>query len=68
MTTKYGFNLNLETGNAAFDDGNAPHEIARILRDVARRIEGGEDCYKFRNVLDVNGNIVGQFRFKPENE
>lgn len=54
------FRLQIETGNAAFDDAPAS-EIARILRDLAGRIECDGippkgDCWHLR---DVNGNRVG---------
>jgi len=52
------FRLNVETGNAAFDDGKLATELARILRDVADKIENGKD---FGSTIDINGNSVGQF-------
>ena len=33
--------IEIETGNATFADGNEAAELARILRDAARRIENG---------------------------
>lgn len=61
------FQLNLECNNAAFDD-DMRGEIARLLRDVAGRIERGEDCSLFRNAYDINGNPVGTFALKPRRE
>lgn len=55
------FTLKIETDNAAFGDGNITderYELARILREVAKRLESGEDSGAVR---DVNGNKVGQF-------
>lgn len=50
------FALKMETDNAAFDDGGAGAECARILRAVADRLEGGHED----GVLhDLNGNRVG---------
>ncbi len=51
------FTLQIRTDNAAFDGGNAPSEVARILRDTATVIEGGQSIVTLR---DVNGNRVGQ--------
>lgn len=55
------FSLQMDTGNAAFDDEPAS-EIARILRDVADRLEqqGAGDG----NLIDHNGNTVGRFTSK----
>ncbi|HEV2530938.1 hypothetical protein [Phenylobacterium sp.] len=51
------FRLEIDTHNAAFDDG-AASEVARILRQVAKRIEAGE---LEGEPWDVNGNRVGAF-------
>ena len=51
------FLLEVECGNAAFID--YAHELPRIMRQAAERIEAGVEqgkCY------DWNGNVVGQFR------
>ena len=59
------FYLKFKTDNAAFDDGHGGRaEIARILRELARRVEGGESMDKHSNILDNNGNIVGTFVHK----
>ncbi len=51
--------LTISMDNAAFEDMPGV-ELARILRTVARQIEGSEhgDSGKFP-VLDINGNNVG---------
>ena len=49
--------LFIETGNAAFDDQPAT-ELARILRDLAARIESDPESYIV--LRDVNGNKVGE--------
>jgi hypothetical protein len=50
--------LFIETGNAAFDEGNKQYEIGRILEEVAGKIaDGGNFDFPLR---DVNGNTVGQ--------
>ena len=59
------FTLQFDTGNEAFAD-NPDLEIARILRTVADRIENGDRYDTFRNILDLNGNIVGVFALKEE--
>jgi hypothetical protein len=49
------FTVTLNTDNAAFDE---PHgEIARILRELADRIEAGKFT---RSLHDINGNAVGR--------
>ena len=52
------FKLEIDTGNAAFDDGQKPYELARILRIIAERVEHG--C-EVGNAVDLNGNTVGRF-------
>lgn len=59
------FMLHFTADNAAFDPDPNP-EIVRILREVADRIEQGDSFNKFRNVTDINGNIVGVFALKEE--
>ena len=53
------FTLKIKTDNAAFED--AGPEVARILRDLARQLEGetGEASGRLR---DLNGNTVGEYR------
>lgn len=53
------FKLQIACDNAAFEDDRAT-ELARILRDLASRLERGEKlegpgCI----VRDINGNFVG---------
>ena len=67
------FVLTIKTGGAAFRDesrtdrkGNAildleGTEVRRILNDVARKLEMGYDS---GNVMDVNGNKVGTWKYK----
>lgn len=56
------FGMELETSNAAFA-GYPFDEVARILREVATRVEDGER----RGVLrDINGNLVGSFNLTEE--
>lgn len=55
------FGLTLRTANAAFhpEFGDGSDEVARILRDVADRVEAGD---RTGVVRDINGNPVGTFR------
>lgn len=55
--------LAIETTNDAFSGGWAATECARILRDLAERIENGATQGKLH---DVNGNRVGSFTLKQE--
>lgn len=64
----------VELGNASFDEGflqggfvERDAEVARILRDAARRIGDGGDDFSLR---DKNGNTVGKVtsHFSPEAE
>ena len=57
MTTQ--FTLAIDTDNAAFDEGGGA-EIARILREVAERIERGDVSGSAR---DINGNTVCHFEW-----
>lgn len=62
------FSITFDMGNAAFDDGNAPAECARILRDIAAKVERGQED---GTVRDVNGNNVGAWSAEypePEDE
>lgn len=53
------FDLHVETDNAAFEDPAA--ETARILREVADRLENGSTEGA---IADINGNRVGSFFFE----
>ncbi|MFA5436896.1 MAG: hypothetical protein WC372_12730 [Candidatus Neomarinimicrobiota bacterium] len=56
------FKIEIETGNAAFED-DRNMELARILRQIAERLENGEDAGR---VLDINGNKVGSFEMEED--
>jgi len=49
--------ITVQMDNAAFSDEPAS-ELARILRDLAKHIENGDD---HRRLMDFNGNHVGEF-------
>lgn len=60
------FILHVHIENDAFQDGNCGQELARILKDVAKKIENetGDDITFFQTVRDINGNDVGRFAIK----
>ena len=47
--------ITIETDNAAFNDNSDNQEVARILNELASKIERN-DCGGLR---DINGNTVG---------
>jgi hypothetical protein len=51
------FSLTIDCDNAAFTEDYPGDEIARILRELAEKIEGGT----LQNIRlnDINGNFVG---------
>ena len=56
--------IKFSTANEAFDVPGP--EIARILHDVAKRIENrATSNYEFK-IRDANGNTVGSFNYKQE--
>ena len=60
------FKLSFGADNAAFDD-NLETEIARILREIADRVERDTAqslCGKHKTIWDINGNNVGTFVLK----
>jgi acyl-CoA reductase-like NAD-dependent aldehyde dehydrogenase len=52
------YRIEIETGNAAFEESPAD-EIARILRKLADRLEDGADIAESIRLMDYNGNSVG---------
>ncbi len=51
------FEITFSIDNAAF--GDCPmDEAARILRDIAQKLEGGQNA---GNIRDINGNTIGQY-------
>lgn len=47
--------IKINTGNAAFDDGNYGYEVARILKRLADHIEEGRN---YTGLNDTQGNQV----------
>lgn len=52
--------ITINTENSAFE-GNEEHEVARILRNIADKIENGQQP---RKPMDINGNSVGSIEYK----
>jgi hypothetical protein len=64
------FTLRFECESAAFvDEGDPSFEIARVLRDIAARVETGE-LHKqpgyHKNAIDWNGNVIGTYVIRDE--
>lgn len=57
------FKCSFSTDNAAFDEFPAS-ETARILREIARKIEQGESLGG-GPVYDSNGNKIGHWEMTP---
>lgn len=55
------FQLEFDADNAAFAGNDWQPETVRILTEVARRVEMGDNSGTIR---DSNGNTVGRFEFK----
>lgn len=53
------FILKINTENDAFTP-SANHEVARLLREVSKKIDTGCEMGK---IMDLNGNSVGFFEF-----
>ena len=49
--------ITIDTSNAAFDDNQGAHEIARILRELADSYDA--NGLQFHKLYDINGNPVG---------
>ena len=68
----YDVQVCFNTDNAAFKDGDAPSEIARILEGIAAKVRhngyaGQDEAYR---VFDINGNVIGEaiIRFESEDD
>lgn len=59
------FKLHIHTDNAAFEDNKGP-ELARILRELAYKMEKDGPSWCYQNLKDINGNIVGKYAEKEE--
>lgn len=58
----------IEMDNDAFAGVDCGHELARILHQMARRIDGMNEvecnCRPIK-IIDVNGNNVGRLEIEP---
>lgn len=59
------FRLYVATDNAAFDS-DPRHEVTRILRECADRIEREGVGFPSQTIRDVNGNDVGRYAIKTQ--
>ena len=57
------FKVTIRTDNAAFEGEGRAAETARILRELADKIESGR---VYGSVQDGNGNAVGAFAFSRD--
>lgn len=55
------FEVKIRTGNSAFKGPEGKYELARILREIAEKLETGKTG---DHVMDVNGNKVGGWLIK----
>ena len=55
------FEVAIRTENASFEGENKSHELAKLLRKVADKVEQGNEEGM---VIDANGNKVGEFSFE----
>jgi hypothetical protein len=60
------FRVYFATDNAAFgkNESEAAPEIARILREIAMRVEDGNFGFPSETIRDYNGNDVGRYALK----
>jgi hypothetical protein len=61
------FRLEIDTGNAAFSDGNLGNEIARILKKVAAKVcDDTRALHGDSKLHDYNGNTVGTYGYESD--
>jgi len=59
------FTLQISTTGSAFE-GFSGHEVARILRALAKKVESGEEVDGV--LFDLNGNKCGEWCLEAEEE
>jgi hypothetical protein len=68
MTMAQRLTIEIKADNAAFDDYACGEELARMLREVADKIDGCSAIGVERNLPtrlhDINGNAVGSTEWK----
>jgi hypothetical protein len=71
MSVRYGLSLKMDCDNSAFQEGERANEIARILRDMATKIERESEAFSSGTLAigsrlwDRNGNTCGEWEIKP---
>ena len=58
------FFVNIDSGNDAFQEGNAAAEVQRILRRIIQRLDVSDG----EVIKDVNGNTVGEWGLMTEDD
>lgn len=53
--------VEIETDNEAFSDDARGHELARILRNIADKVEGLGSHSDRGKAFDINGNSVARW-------
>ena len=56
------FTVEIDCGNAAFDDFDREYEVAKILHELANSLESGRIGTIYLH--DTNGNRVGAAKFE----
>lgn len=57
------FQVVIDVENAAFELENRGNELARILRQVADKVEAASQGRSMGDLRDINGNWVGRFGY-----
>ena len=59
------FFIEFNMENAAFEDGNAGEEVARILKKIADKVKNDSfsDDGDVNKIYDVNGNHIGSYGY-----
>ena len=58
------FVLKIEIGNSAMSTVEDLSEALRIVADRISDYPNIAEMYHYRNIMDINGNIVGKFAVK----
>jgi len=70
LETSVSLSIELDSGGAAFQDGDAISELKRILQKCIDKLEhrSSEDDYISESVYDLNGDNIGEFELTIESE
>jgi len=70
LETSVSLSIELDSGGAAFQNGDAIVELKRILQKCIDKLEhrSSEDEYISESVFDLNGNDIGEFELTIERE